>query len=369
MSDYSEQTCHGTWMAETCTAGLATVIVPAYNAADLIAETLDSVYRQTYRPLEVLVIDDGSTDDTLEVVDDWAARHDDASGFRLRSLSQSNQGGPVARNHGLIESSGEFIQFLDCDDVLAPFKIERQVECLADCAGGTASYGPWRFFVMTDQGLGLYKPSTQTQEDRALKSWVEGTWSEPVHGLLWRRSDLVELGPWDEQLKADQDGEYAMRFLVRGGRLVFAPNAWAYYRKPMNSHATVSSNNGRIAFQSRFRVIRGIEKELTARGLLDEYRSCLSRRYAYLAHRCALHDRRLTNLYLKHARRVSPDGKLPPLFSYYWLSRIIGLSTKHKLGRLVRGMLRIPVRNKQSRPEVPAVHVADIQELLLVDER
>src|SRR5690606_31994309 len=98
--------------------GLVSVIIPTYNRSGLLLEALDSLARQTYRPIEAIVVDDGSSDDTPEAVNRWISGLVSGDGLRVRYHRQSNKGAPSARNRGLIESRGEFIQFLDSDDLL-----------------------------------------------------------------------------------------------------------------------------------------------------------------------------------------------------------------------------------------------------------
>lgn len=102
--------------------GLVSIVIPAYNRAHLIGETLRSVLAQTYRPLEVLVVDDGSKDGTHEVVE--------AFGGPVRCIRQPNGGVAAARNRGLAEARGEFVALLDSDDVWLPWKLEAQVRIL-----------------------------------------------------------------------------------------------------------------------------------------------------------------------------------------------------------------------------------------------
>src|SRR5689334_8831893 len=100
------------------------VIIPAFNQARFLAVAIDSVLQQTYRDVEIVVVDDGSTDETRDV----AARFGD----RVNYVHQDNTGLPGARNRGIRESSGEFLCFLDSDDFLHPEKIQRQVELLKE---------------------------------------------------------------------------------------------------------------------------------------------------------------------------------------------------------------------------------------------
>src|SRR5690348_12629751 len=106
----TDQIRDGQWMAEQGQPDLASIIVPTFNRAKLIEETLASAVAQTYRPIEIIVIDDGSTDDTSSVVERWQESHGDDPDTIIRYIHQSNAGVGSARNRGLIESRGQFIQ-------------------------------------------------------------------------------------------------------------------------------------------------------------------------------------------------------------------------------------------------------------------
>src|SRR5579863_8085008 len=103
------------WMQEAYRRGVVSVIIPSFNRATLVTRALDSVFAQTYRPIELLVVDDGSTDESPKVIESWAIRHR-GNEFEVHLICQPNCGAPTARNRGLIDCTGEFIQFLDSDD-------------------------------------------------------------------------------------------------------------------------------------------------------------------------------------------------------------------------------------------------------------
>ena len=103
------------------------VVVPVYNRADLIVNTLESVWQQTYRPIDLIVVDDGSVDDTRDVVLGWAIAHEnELDTFKVQYLYQENQGANAARNSGIRHSRGEFVAFIDSDDRWLPSKLEKQ---------------------------------------------------------------------------------------------------------------------------------------------------------------------------------------------------------------------------------------------------
>ena len=115
--NYWPATKHQRWMSAEFVPGLVSVVLPTYNRHLLVQRGLNSIKQQSYRPIEVLVIDDGSTDATKDVVAEWAGRNTEEC-LAVHYFRQTNSGAPAARNLGLIESQGEFIQFLDSDDVL-----------------------------------------------------------------------------------------------------------------------------------------------------------------------------------------------------------------------------------------------------------
>ena len=106
---------------------LVSVIIPTYNRVNYILDALNSVYEQTYRPLEVIVVDDGSDDNTERIVKEWFMEHR-KKGFDATFFFQENQGAPTARNRGIEIANGIFIKFLDSDDILHQNGVDRQVK-------------------------------------------------------------------------------------------------------------------------------------------------------------------------------------------------------------------------------------------------
>ena len=117
------RTVHGKWMDPDGQEELVSVVLPTYNRASLLRDALTSCVQQSYRPLEVIVVD-GSTDATEGLVRQGQEDCTTEDGLTVRYVCQPNQGVSVARNLGLIESRGEYIQYLDSDDVMHPQKIE-----------------------------------------------------------------------------------------------------------------------------------------------------------------------------------------------------------------------------------------------------
>jgi glycosyltransferase involved in cell wall biosynthesis len=179
------------------------VIIPTYNRSELLPRALDSVLNQTYKDLEVLVVDDASTDDTSEVV---AAYESDP---RVRYLPQEeNQGVSAARNKGLAEARGEFFAFLDSDDEWLPPKLERQIQRFREL--------PDRVGLIYVGGTMVYEESTERAQRPAHRGEVYDqllveNFIYPTSGVMIRRNVAHEVGFFDEQIPANEDWDYWLR--------------------------------------------------------------------------------------------------------------------------------------------------------------
>jgi glycosyltransferase involved in cell wall biosynthesis len=266
-------TCHGRWMSEEYEPGLVSVIIPTYNRAHFLGEAMDSVWAQTYRPIEMLVVDDGSTDNTPQVLEDWGKRHSEDPQFELRYFHQENKGAPAARNLGLIESSGEFIQFLDADDFLLPDKLRQAVETIersqVDFAYAEVAVSDDRLNLVPGERYG--KPLRGHAKDVTAYTW-------PIMGPVYRRSVNREAGPWDEELAASQDWEYAARIKLLEYACCFDKRVGALFRQHGGARL------GGMALRQRLnaweKATDRVVNAATSLHKLDwQLRDCLSRLY------------------------------------------------------------------------------------------
>lgn len=198
------------WLDDAFEAGLVSVIVPTYNRANFIVECLDSVYQQSYRPIEVLLVDDGSADDTKMVVDTWLEGVEQDTGFRFRYFLQENKGGNLARNRGALVSKGEFLQFMDSDDVLLCDKIRRAVTLLRKSRAEYV-YCPIQH---CDEHLNPIEGSFGVRQSGSDDEILRYLWQTMCP--LFRRSAIIRAGPWLETLQYAQDWEYAARVRLLG---------------------------------------------------------------------------------------------------------------------------------------------------------
>jgi len=195
--------------------GLVTTIIPVQNRPRLLAEAVASVLAQTYRPIEIVVVDDGSTDDTPQVAETLRERHPD----EVAVLRQPNCGPGPAREAGRRAARGEFVQYLDSDDLLLPDKFERQVAALqADIEAGIA-YGKTRYYQHGAEPLDVAWKRTGECIETLFPSMLHSRWwgtSTP----LYRRALLDRAGAWSD-LWLEEDWEYDCRIATQGVRLAF----------------------------------------------------------------------------------------------------------------------------------------------------
>ena len=205
---------------------LVSILIPAFNAQEWIADTLRSAIAQTWEEKEIIVVDDGSTDQTPAIVRQFESD-------RVRVITQKNQGAAAARNKAFSHSQGDYIQWLDADDLLAPDKIARQMQILDHC-------GSKRTLVSSAWGKFLYRPyradfaPTALWCDLSPIEWLLSKMGQnlymPTTTWLVSRELSKAAGPWNTKLLSDDDGEYFCRVLLASDRIRFAPEAKVYYR-------------------------------------------------------------------------------------------------------------------------------------------
>jgi len=182
------------------------IIIPSYNCGHLLPQTLDSVFNQTFRDFEVIVIDDGSTDDTCGIV----SRYLD----RVKYLSQTNQGPSAARNNGIRESEGAFLVFLDADDIVLPVKLEAQTKALNEHTDWGVVYSAWQY--INQLGIPIMPAVRPQKEGHLLKEWLLRSFFFPPGCALVRRDCLQTCGFFDEDLRAAEDTDLWTRLALAG---------------------------------------------------------------------------------------------------------------------------------------------------------
>lgn len=335
-------TNHEQWMNIKYKPGLVSVIMPAYNRAHLMIEAMDSVWAQTYRPIELILIDDGSTDNTDRVVEEWQRNHKHDAEFEVHYFHQENKGCAAGRNSGLLLSRGEYIQFLDTDDKLSSRKIADQVACAREHPDHLI-HGPWRLFRVQDNSLfvGVLNSADSgrypfTSGDY-LRTWCMG-YLEPPHCFLWPRQWMYRIGPWDERLVGPDDVEYLGRAFMLGIRLAYAPGGIAYYR--LHSDAVrISGSISEQTIESLFRMCERMERGFRHLGLWDTYGHLLAYKYYEIARKSAVHYPGHYRTALRQYKRLrDPGDKGLGTARHRIIAGLLGVRGAETLSYLIRKM-------------------------------
>ena len=211
--------------------GSVSVVIPMFNAGPWIGEALASVAGQSHPVSECLVVDDGSTDDGPTVVEEFAA----SSSLPVCLLRIPHVGVSGARNAGIRAAVGDYVAFLDSDDVWAPQKIERQVEAMRRSAAVicTTGYAQFDSDTRTVQGVVLGR-----WPDRTIRRWLalEGNGLAIASTALVRRSALEEVNEFDSRVSICEDLDLVVRLLAVGPILIDREVLVGYRQHPTQAH-------------------------------------------------------------------------------------------------------------------------------------
>lgn len=295
------------------------ILIPAFNAEKWIRACIESALAQTWPFKEIIVVDDGSRDVTLEVARRYASPN-------IQVITQENRGASAARNHALSLARGDYIQWLDADDLLAPDKVAMQME---GAESGQSSRmllsGAWGKFYQRHENA-KFTPNS-LWEDLEPNEWLfrkldENLWTPPMTWLVSRT--LTEMaGPWNESLSLDDDGEYFCRVLFNSSGTRFIPESRCFKRETFGLSNTLTLNNRKLESQA-FSIFSYIQ---TMRTMEDSPRTrdaCLK-----LLHRWAIYfyPERLDLFKRMQSTATDLGGqlKLPRLRpKYQWIQKIFG---------------------------------------------
>ncbi len=202
---------------------VVTIVLPAYNASEYLAETLNSVLSQTFQDFELLVIDDGSTDNTTDIVGDFCQRDS-----RIRLISQKNQGVSVARNTGIKMAQGEFIAFIDSDDLWLPNKLAKHVQHLGANPNLGLSFARVEF--MSFDGKSTRNYSNPRLVNITAKDLYEENAAVTPSNAVIRRTALQQVGGFDGELSGAADAELFLRVKCHGWQVEGINEVLVLYR-------------------------------------------------------------------------------------------------------------------------------------------
>ncbi len=258
---------------------VVSILIPMFNSELYIAETLESCFAQTYKNIEIIVVDDGSTDNSLAIV-----RNYEKNNNNIRVLSQSNRGACAARNLAFNNSVGSYIQYLDCDDLIPPRKIELQLDRLREIqfAEGVVAFSSFKH--LRNGSLDRI-PSRLIDKDydnpKELLINLTSTTINLPHCYLTTRQ-LVEIsGGWDESVSKNQDGEFFSRILFLSDKAVFVPDIEVTWRL---TGTGISSTHSLESMKSQLYVANKISDLILGFSDTDRAKTTCAAQYGWIAY-------------------------------------------------------------------------------------
>ncbi len=200
------------------------VIIPCYNRAALVGDTLCNLLAQSLPPDQIIVVDDGSTDGSADVIRSF--------GDKVLLIEQTNQGPGAARNAGLAAATGRYLQFFDSDDLASRNKLAVQVAALENSEADFA-YGPWVRTRIAGADLTFEGPVMQggpLPDWKPMLEWQMGSWCLVFQNCLFRREAIERAGKFRTDLMPTEDSEFLVRILLAGARPVFTGECLVFYR-------------------------------------------------------------------------------------------------------------------------------------------
>lgn len=238
---------------------IVSILIPLYNCEKFIAGTIHSVLNQTWPNIELIIVDDGSTDNSFQVAKSFQSQ-------KLKVFTQKNKGACTARNFAFRESKGDFIQYLDADDILTPNKLEAQLALFKEFGSNIIANCKWGRFTDNLEKAIWEQQSINRDYDFPI-DWLEGSWMG--NGMsanscwLLPRQIIEKAGLWDESLLINQDGEFFTRVLMLAQAIKFAPDAGVYYRSGNPQSITQSKPHSREKAESLLKSYQSYKQVLS----------------------------------------------------------------------------------------------------------
>lgn len=255
------------WLCGGVNCGQVSVVIPAYNRAHCIEETLGSVLAQTYRPIEVIVVDDASTDATCSVVREWQARHA-SDGFDVTLVERPHEGVDSARNHGVAASHGEFIQYLDSDDILHPAKLSESVAAFSSPDVDAVVSRFEKFQRIEEIRTRLETAPVDAQPTLAPDRkpfYARMGWE--MWGPVYRRSLIARAGPMPGGIAAGGAHAYTTRLKLCARAHVFFPHVMTFHRR--GEKDTLTNAVADVRLPATAKVLRHLANHLSEFAIKD----------------------------------------------------------------------------------------------------
>jgi glycosyltransferase involved in cell wall biosynthesis len=309
-------------------ASLVSILIPCYNGHRWIAQAIESALAQTWSEKEVIVVDDGSVDHSLDVI----AQYDN----RIKWETGPNKGGGAARNRLLELAHGEWVQYLDADDYLLPGKIAQQMTFVNSRAGLDVVFGPVTVEHWSEQSI--RRELLQIPEPHDL--WVlMASWGLPQTGApLWHKRAILDVGGWKRDQPCCQEHELYLRLLMRGKHFAYHPTNGAVYRQW--SSETLCKRDISEVHRRRLEIEQQLEDHLRESDQLSPERlHAINQARFEIARTAWRYDSNLAQKTMDQVRRVdpefSPTGMAAPSH-YRLIFHALGFGAAERIAAAIR---------------------------------
>lgn len=312
---------------------LVSIIIPCYNAEAYIKEAIDSALDQTYSPVEVIVIDDGSTDDSLEIIRSFDER--------ITWRTGENKGVSAARNKGLELASGDFVKFLDADDLLPAYAISMQVGQIISTENEEVAVFGQSYHIDeggNKKGKSSFRPFGENEDPILYILNVNPGTQIP----LYRREHLIEIGGFDESLPWAEDYDLHLRLHLSGFLLHYRPGAIVEVRDHEDEDRLTNRKKTEFESDPMAAYRRGLDREQKIRegcpnGLSDPVQRHLAREFwTWGRQALKVGSDEAAVMYFDHARELHSDPIRSPSTIYRWCAKLLGPRLAEQLVEAVR---------------------------------
>lgn len=229
-----------------CMAPKVSILIPLYNNEAFIAETIKTGLNQTHTNFEIIIVDDGSTDKSYRIASSYKSE-------LVKLYKQENKGACAARNHAFEKCSGDYIQYLDADDLLSPNKLEAQLKLFYQFGDNIVTNCKWGRFKDNPE-LVKWEDQPINKDYNNPIDWLQDSWMgngmAQTASWLTPRHLIEKAGPWDESLLINQDGEFFSRVLMNAKSLKYVNDCGVYYRTGLLSSITQANKQSRAKAES-----------------------------------------------------------------------------------------------------------------------
>ncbi|WP_026839468.1 glycosyltransferase family 2 protein [Gillisia sp. JM1] len=227
---------------------LISIIIPTFNRSSLIGVTLDSVIAQTYTNWECIVVDDGSSDGTTEIVEFYSS-NDERINLYPRP-EEKPKGASSCRNYGLEISNGEYIQFLDSDDLISKEKLSSQLKLLEKKPQNSIATCKWGTFKDDLDNSKIHQNLKAYDDFENPSDFINAMGVSicyfPPHAYLIRKSIIIKAGYWNEYLSLNDDSEFMIRVIINSDKICFSEDSIAFYRLPGEDNLSYFNSESKV---------------------------------------------------------------------------------------------------------------------------